>query len=298
MSVKNLSAWDKAGILLETLPWLREYSGSRIVIKYGGNAMISEELKTAFARDIIFLHEWGIEPIIVHGGGPQISSMLKTLGIEAPFVSGLRVTSPEVMKVVRMVLTGMVQRELVSLLNETSIAAIGISGEDGAFLKAVKKSASVEGKPVDLGLVGEVTAVDPGPIEDLLQSGRIPVVSSIAVNQDDPTQVLNINADLAAAAVAGALGTKKLIVLTDVKGLYRNWPDPDTRISQITASEATELLPTLEAGMRPKVQACIQACQQGVPRATIIDGRVPHSMLLEIFTDTGFGTMVMGDNHD
>lgn len=298
MSAKNLSAGDKAGILLETLPWLREYSGSRIVIKYGGNAMISEELKAAFAQDVTFLHEWGIEPIVVHGGGPQISSMLKTLGIQAPFVSGLRVTSPEVMKVVRMVLTGMVQRELVSLLNEKSIAAIGISGEDGAFLRAVKKSACVEGKPVDLGLVGEVTAVDPGPIEDLLQSGRIPVVSSIAVNQDNPTQVLNINADLAAAAVAGAIGAKKLIVLTDVEGLYRNWPDPNTRISQIAASEAAEMLPTLEAGMRPKVQACIQACEQGVPRATIIDGRVPHSMLLEIFTDTGFGTMVMGDNHD
>ncbi|MDU5308823.1 MAG: acetylglutamate kinase, partial [Varibaculum cambriense] len=179
MSAKNLSAGDKAGILLETLPWLREYSGSRIVIKYGGNAMISEDLKEAFAQDVSFLHEWGIEPIVVHGGGPQISSMLKTLGIEAPFVSGLRVTSPEVMKVVRMVLTGMVQRELVSLLNEKSIAAIGISGEDGAFLRAVKKSATVAGKPVDLGLVGQVTAVDPGPIEDLLQSGRIPVVSSI-----------------------------------------------------------------------------------------------------------------------
>ena len=221
MSAKNLSAGDKAGILLETLPWLREYSGSRIVIKYGGNAMISEDLKAAFAQDVSFLHEWGIEPIVVHGGGPQISSMLKTLGIEAPFVSGLRVTSPEVMKVVRMVLTGMVQRELVSLLNEKSIAAIGISGEDGAFLRAVKKSATVAGRPVDLGLVGQVTAVDPGPIEDLLQSGRIPVVSSIAVNQDNPTQVLNINADLAAAAVAGAIGARKLIVLTDVTGQTR-----------------------------------------------------------------------------
>ncbi|WP_122820002.1 acetylglutamate kinase [Varibaculum vaginae] len=298
MSVNNLSAGDKAGILLETLPWLREYSGSRIVIKYGGNAMISEELKAAFAQDVSFLHEWGIEPIVVHGGGPQISSMLKTLGIEATFVSGLRVTSPEVMKVVRMVLTGIVQRELVSLLNEKSIAAIGISGEDGGFLRAVKKGAIIGEKRVDLGLVGEVTAVDPGPLEDLLQSGRIPVVSSIAVNQDNPTQVLNINADLAAAAVAGAIGAKRLIVLTDVEGLYRKWPDPNTRISQITASEAAEMLPALEAGMRPKVQACIQACQQGVPRATIIDGRVPHSMLLEIFTDSGFGTMVMGDSHD
>lgn len=260
--------------------------------------MISEELKAAFAQDVSFLHEWGIEPVVVHGGGPQINSMLKTLGIEAPFVSGLRVTSPEVMKVVRMVLTGTVQRELVSLLNESSIAAIGISGEDGAFLRAQKQGATVDGKPVDLGLVGKVTAVDPGPIEDLLQSGRIPVVSSIAVNQDNPTQVLNINADLAAAAVAGAIGAKKLIVLTDVKGLYRNWPDPDSRISQLRASEAAQMLTTLEAGMRPKVQACIQACEQGVPRATIIDGRVPHSMLLEIFTDTGFGTMVMGDSHD
>lgn len=260
--------------------------------------MISEELKAAFAQDVSFLHEWGIEPVVVHGGGPQINSMLKTLGIEAPFVSGLRVTSPEVMKVVRMILTGTVQRELVSLLNESSIAAIGISGEDGAFLRAQKQGVTVDGKPVDLGLVGKVTAVDPGPIEDLLQSGRIPVVSSIAVNQDNPTQVLNINADLAAAAVAGAIGAKKLIVLTDVKGLYRNWPDPDSRISQLRASEAAEMLSTLEAGMRPKVQACIQACEQGVPRATIIDGRVPHSMLLEIFTDTGFGTMVMGDSHD
>lgn len=295
MNLKQLTPEIKTEVLIETLPWLKKYSGERIVIKYGGNAMLTPELQREFARDVLFLHQWGIKPIVVHGGGPQISHLLKQLNIPSEFRAGLRVTTPEVMQVVRMVLTGVVQRELVTLLNVDSIAAVGISGEDAGFLQATKKQVLQDGQLIELGQVGQISQVNTAPIEDLLNANRIPVCSSIALNQDDPTQVMNVNADLAAAAVAVALKAKKLIVLTDVEGLYADWPKKESLLPQVTVSEVEQMFDKLESGMRPKMEACLQACRQGVPQATIVDGRKIHSMFLEIFTNRGAGTMVVPD---
>ena len=288
----TITAQDKAGILLETMPWLRRYSGQVVVIKYGGNAMVDETLKRAFAEDILFLHQWGVRPVVVHGGGPQINAMLARLGLEAPFEHGLRVTTREVMEVVRMVLLGKVQRELVSLLNEHDYHAFGLSGEDAGLLRAHRTPAWVDGQPVDIGLVGEITHVNPAPLLSMVEDGRIPVVSSVAPDEDDPSGVLNVNADLAASALASALGAEKLIILTDVEGLYANWPDRSTLISRLNDEELRAMLPTMESGMVPKMQAALAALDGGVPMVHIIDGRRPHSMLLEIFTDDGVGTMI------
>lgn len=265
------------------------------VIKYGGNAMIDDELKAAFAQDMVFLRLAGLKPVVVHGGGPQISAMLDRLGIVSEFRGGLRVTTPEAMKVVRMVLTGQVQRDLVSLLNEQTANAVGISGEDGGLLRARRRTAVVDGEPVDIGLVGDVVEVHPAAVEDLLAAGRIPVISTIAPDVTDRSQVLNVNADTAAAAVAIALGARKLVVLTDVEGLYRSWPDRSSIVRRITAGELSLMLPDLQAGMVPKMEACLRAVRGGVPQAHIIDGRRPHSVLLEIFTDEGVGTLVLPD---
>ena len=286
---------QKAAVLVQALPWLERFAGTRVVVKYGGNAMIDADLQRAFAEDIRFLHQVGMQPIVVHGGGPQISAMLDRLQIASEFRGGLRVTTPESMAVVRMVLTGQVQRDLVSLLNADTAHAVGISGEDGGLLRAERRAALVDGELVDVGLVGDVVEVHPGAVEDLLAAGRIPVISTIAPDVTDPTRVLNVNADTAAAALAVALGARKLVVLTDVEGLYRAWPDRSSIIRRIRAAELSLMLPDLQSGMVPKMEACLRAVRGGVPQAHIIDGRQPHSMLLEIFTDEGVGTLVLPD---
>ncbi|PZR55477.1 acetylglutamate kinase [Xylanimonas oleitrophica] len=284
---------QKAEVLVEALPWLQEFSGALVVVKYGGNAMVDDALKAAFAQDMVFLRQVGLRPVVVHGGGPQINAMLARLGIPSEFRGGLRVTTPEAMEVVRMVLTGQVGRELVGLVNAHGPLAVGLSGEDGGLFRATRRTAVVDGEPVDVGLVGDVTGVNPSAVQDILDAGRIPVVSTIAPDVEDPTQVLNVNADTAASALAVALGAKKLIVLTDVEGLYTSWPDRSSLVEQITAGDLAALLPSLEAGMVPKMEACLRAVEGGVPAATVIDGRQPHSVLLEVFTTRGNGTMVV-----
>lgn len=294
-----IAAQDKAETLIEALPWIQRFAGTTMVIKYGGNAMVNEDLRRAFAEDIVFLHHVGIRPVVVHGGGPQISSMLQRLGIESEFKGGLRVTTPETMDVVRMVLTGQVGRELVGLINSHGPYAVGLSGEDGGLLQATRAGTVVDGVEVDLGLVGEVVGVDPAAILDILEAGRIPVISTVAPEIDDDggrtNQVLNVNADTAAAALARALHASKLVILTDVEGLYANWPDKSSLISSLTASQLRAMLPQLESGMIPKMTACLAAVDGGVERAHIVDGRLAHSMLLETFTTAGIGTQVIPD---
>ncbi|WP_433090243.1 acetylglutamate kinase [Dactylosporangium sp. CA-052675] len=285
-------ALGKANTLIEALPWLERFSGATVVVKYGGNAMVDNELKRAFAADMVFLRHVGLKPVVVHGGGPQISAMLKRLGIASEFKGGLRVTTPETADVVRMVLVGQVGRELVGLINEHGPHAVGMSGEDAGLFTAVRRPAIVDGSPVDIGQVGDVERVNISAVADLIAAGRIPVVSTVAPDSDGVLH--NLNADTAAGALAIALQARKLVVLTDVEGLYRNYPDPSSLVSQLTADELAELLPTLEAGMVPKMEACLRAVKGGVPAAHVVDGRVPHSLLLEVFTSEGFGTMVVG----
>lgn len=285
------AALDRARTLVSALPWLKRFAGAVVVVKYGGHAMTDDALKRAFAEDMVFLRYAGIRPVVVHGGGPQISAMLRRLGIATEFRGGLRVTTPETMDVVRMVLVGQVGRELVGLVNEHGPFAVGMSGEDAHLLTATRRSATVDGEPVDVGLVGDVASVDPGAVLDLIDAGRIPVVSSVAPDVDG--QVHNLNADTAASALAVALGAQKLLVLTDVEGLYTRWPDPASLTDRVTANELADLLPTLSAGMIPKMEACLRAVEGGVPQAAVIDGRVPHALLLEIFTEEGCGTMVV-----
>ena len=282
---------DKAATLAGALPWLKKYHDKIVVVKYGGNAMTDENLKQAFAEDIVFLRYAGFKPVVVHGGGPQISAMLDKLGIENEFRGGLRVTTPEAMDVVRMVLTGQVGPELVSLLNQHGDLAVGLSGADGGLLTAEKTMPVVDGEPVDVGLVGEVIGVQPQTVVDLLNAGRIPVVSTVAPDADG--QVLNVNADTAAAAIAAALGAEKLMVLTDVEGLYADWPHSTDVIGEISPEELAELIPTLASGMIPKMTACLAAIAGGVKRATVVDGRQPHAVILELFTDEGVGTQVL-----
>ncbi len=294
----DLTPSQKVGVLIDAMPWIESFKGAVVVIKYGGNAMIHDDLKTAFAQDVVHLRLLGLHPVVVHGGGPQISEMLNKLGIESEFKGGLRVTSPEAMDVVRMVLTGSVSRELVGLINDHGPLAVGLSGEDAGLLQAKRRHAEVGGEKVDVGQVGDVVKVNPAAVQDIVGAGRIPVVSSVAPDTDDPTTVLNVNADTAAAAIAVALGARKLIMLTDVEGLYRNWPDPASLVRRIHASDVDEMLPNLASGMVPKMEACLRAVRGGVPQAHIIDGRVPHSILTEIFTSSGVGTMVRPDDVD
>ncbi|HEU4810983.1 MAG TPA: acetylglutamate kinase [Nocardioides sp.] len=281
----------KAATLAAALPWLKRYHGKIVVVKYGGNAMTDDVLKKAFAEDIAFLRFAGFRPVVVHGGGPQISRMLDKLGIESEFRGGLRVTTPEAMDVVRMVLVGQVQRELVGLINNHGPLAVGLSGEDAGLFTAKQTNTIVDGEEVDLGLVGEVAHVRPESVIDLIEAGRIPVVSSVA--PDENGLVHNVNADTAAAALAAALGAEKLLVLTDVEGLYRDWPDSDDVIYEISPESLAEMMPSLASGMVPKMGACLQAVQDGVPRATVVDGREKHAVLLELFTDEGVGTQVL-----
>ena len=284
-------ATDKATTLAQALPWLKKYHGKVVVVKYGGNAMTDEALKHAFAEDIVFLRLAGFKPVVVHGGGPQISAMLDKLGIESEFRGGLRVTTPETMDVVRMVLTGQVGRELVGLLNQHGELAVGLSGEDGGLFTAERTTPVIDGEPTDIGLVGEVVSVRPEAVLDLIDAGRIPVVSTVAPDADG--QVHNVNADTAAAALAVALGAEKLLVLTDVEGLYSDWPNSTDVIGEISPESLAEIIPDLSTGMIPKMTACLKAVQEGVKGATVVDGREPHAVLLEIFTDEGVGTQVL-----
>ncbi|RZS57683.1 N-acetylglutamate kinase [Microcella putealis] len=287
-------ASEKAATLIESLPWLRRFRDRIVVVKFGGNAMVSPELQQAFADDMVYLQTVGLKPVVVHGGGPQISKMLDKFGIESEFRGGYRVTSTEAIDVVRMVLGGQISRELVGLINAAAPgSAAAVSGEDAGLFQGRKRGVMVDGEEVDLGHVGDVVHVDPSVVFAHLDAGRIPVVSSIAPDVDHPGQSLNVNADAAAAALAIALQAEKLIVLTDVAGLYSDWPNRDSLVSSITASELRALVPSLESGMIPKMTACLDAVDGGVKRAAIIDGRQPHSILLEIFTKQGFGTEVV-----
>ena len=290
MTVDIETTVRKADTLIEALPWLAEYIGEIMVIKYGGNAMLDDERKAALAKDIAFLRIVGVKPVVVHGGGPQITSMLDRLDVHSEFKGGFRVTTPEAMDVVRMVLVGQVGRELVNLINQQGPFAVGMSGEDGRLFTATRRTATVEGEEIDLGLVGDIAEVDPSGLIDLIDAGRVPVVASIA--PDEHGVVHNINGDTAAAALAAAIGAKRLVMLTNVAGLYANYPDPDSLIREITADDARALLPTLETGMIPKIEACLAAIDGGVKSATINDGTLPHALLLDIFTEEGVGTMV------
>ncbi len=292
------AALAKAEALIEALPWLNRFHGQTVVIKYGGHAMTDEALRHAFADDMVFLRHAGLRPVVVHGGGPQISAHLDRLGVPSTFKAGLRVTSAETMEVVRMVLTGQVNRDLVGMVNRHGPFAVGMSGEDANMFTARRHQAVVDGEPVDIGLVGEIDTVDPGAVLALLRDGRVPVVSSVA--RGAAGEVYNVNADTAAAALAVALDAAKLVVLTDVEGLYADWQGGDAAaqgdvISLLTATELEQLLPSLSAGMIPKMEACLRAVRGGVPQAHVLDGRQPHSVLLEIFTDSGIGTMVVPD---
>jgi acetylglutamate kinase len=284
-------ALQKAAVLVDALPWLEQFHGKVVVVKYGGNAMTSPELQRAFAEDVVFLRYAGLRPVVVHGGGPQITEQLTRLGIGSEFRAGLRVTTPEAMDVVRMVLTGQVNPEVVNLVNDHGPFAVGLSGEDAGLLTAQRRTALVDGAAVDLGQVGDVVAVDPSAVHALLDNGRIPIIASVARGSDGLTY--NVNADTAAAAIAVGVGAEKFVVLTDVEGLYADWPASAEVISQITAGDLAALLPRLAAGMIPKMEACLRAVEGGVPRAHVLDGRVPHALLLEIFTSEGIGTMVL-----
>jgi acetylglutamate kinase len=287
----HTEALAKAATLLEALPWMERFHGKVVVVKYGGNAMTDDALRKAFADDIVFLRLAGLKPVVVHGGGPQISTMLDRLGIASEFRGGLRVTTPEAMDVVRMVLVGQVGRELVGLVNHHGPFAVGLSGEDAGLFTARRQGVLIDGEDVDIGLVGDVAEVRPEAVHDLIDAGRIPVVSSVAPDRDGV--VHNVNADTAAAALAVALDAEKLVVLTDVGGLYRDWPASSEVIGEITADELAAMLPGLGSGMIPKMQACLRAVRGGVAEATVLDGRLPNSLLLEVFTDAGVGTMVV-----
>lgn len=284
-------AQRKAAVLAEALPWLKEFRGATVVVKFGGNAMGDAALLQAFAEDIVFMRLAGLKPIVVHGGGPQISAMLNELGIASQFAGGLRVTTRETMDVVRMVLTGQVQREIVAAINAHGPFAVGLSGEDAHVFIAEKTHAVVDGAPVDIGFVGDVVDVNAEFLHTLLASELIPVVSTVGTGIDGESY--NVNADTAAAALAVAVGARKLVMLTDVEGVYRNWPESTEVISSLTAGDVRSMLPTLAEGMIPKLQGCLRAVEGGVQQAHVIDGRLQHSVLLEVFTDTGVGTMVV-----
>ncbi|KLO38753.1 acetylglutamate kinase [Mycobacterium nebraskense] len=291
INTQELPTGVKAQVLAEALPWLKQLYGKVVVIKYGGNAMTDDTLRHAFAADMAFLRNCGILPVVVHGGGPQITAMLRRLGIAGDFKGGFRVTTPEVLDVARMVLFGQVGRELVNLINAHGPYAVGITGEDAQLFTAVRRSVTVDGVATDIGLVGDVERVNTAAVLDLIAAGRIPVVSTLA--PDAEGVVHNINADTAAAALAEALRAEKLLMLTDVEGLYTSWPDRGSLVSEIDSATLAQLLPTLEAGMIPKVEACLRAVTAGVPSAHVIDGRVKHCVLVELFTDAGTGTKVV-----
>ena len=290
------AALQKAAVLVDALPWLQQFHGKVVVVKYGGNAMTTPELQRAFAEDVVFLRYAGLKPVVVHGGGPQITEHLGKLGIQSEFPGVLRVTTPEAIAVVRMVLVGQVNGDVVNLINDHGPFAVGLSGEDAGLMTAERRGALVDGALVDIGQVGDVVDVDPSAVRALLDAGRIPVIATVARGLDGLSY--NVNADTAAAAIAIGLGAEKLVVLTDVEGLYADWPASAEVVSQIDADALAKLLPSLSSGMVPKMEACLRAVEGGVPRAHVLDGRVPHALLLEIFTTEGIGTMVVPSQGD
>lgn len=296
IEMESLSSELRANVLAEALPWLQHFRDKIVVVKYGGNAMVDEELKAAFAADMVFLRTVGAKPVVVHGGGPQISAMLERVGLEGEFKGGFRVTTPEVMEVVRMVLFGQVGRDLVGLINSHGPYAVGTSGEDAGLFTATKRLVEVEGEPTDIGLVGDITDVNPAALMDIIEAGRIPVVSTIAPGEDG--EVYNINADTAAGALAAAIGAERLLILTNVEGLYTDWPNKDSLVSKIQLTELENILPGLDFGMIPKMESCLRAVQGGISAAHVIDGRIAHSVILELLTMGGIGTMVLPDVYD
>ena len=290
MSITDTKYWLKtARTLTDALPYMQKYAGKRFVIKYGGHAMVDKELARVFARDVTLLRQVGILPVVVHGGGPQIGSMLKRLNIESRFVDGLRVTDAAAMEVVEMVLAGSINKEIVAAINEAGGKAVGISGKDDNLLLARKTEMTKDGERVDLGLVGEPDKVNPGIIRSLEQAGVIPVIAPVGFGPDGKTY--NINADTAAGAIAAAIGAARLLMLTDVPGVLDK---AGILVQQLTAGEVRALAAdgTISGGMIPKLETCLAAVESGVEAAVILDGRVPHSMLLEIFTPQGIGTLV------
>ena len=286
----NALAKIKAETLIESLDWLKDFHGRIVVIKFGGNAMVDEELQRAFAQDMAYLRFVGIKPVVVHGGGPQITARLAEQGIESEFRGGLRYTDEKTIAVVRDVLRNQIGAKLAGLISDSGAGAKVLSGEDDDLFRAVKVKGKTPDGEVDLGLVGEVRSVNPRSVIQAIERGDVPVISTVAPTTQG--ELLNVNADLAAASLAVALGAEKLMVLTDVAGLYADWPNRDSLVSEIAANELRELMPSLESGMIPKMQACLDAVDGGVPKAHIIDGREPHSILLEIFTASGVGTQV------
>ncbi|MBQ2390361.1 MAG: acetylglutamate kinase [Clostridia bacterium] len=281
----NISINDRANVLVQALPYIQKYNNKTIVVKYGGNAMVNEELKSAVMTDIVLLSLVGVRVVLVHGGGPEINDMLKKTGKESKFVNGLRYTDEETMDIVQMVLAGKVNKDLVAKLNCAGGKSIGLCGLDGGMINAVRHTEE------DLGFVGDIVEVDPSPIHDVLDRGYIPVISTVGGN--DKGEVFNINADTAAARVAEALGAEKLILMTDIRGLLQNKDDENTLIEVVRVSEVPSLkaLNIISGGMIPKVDCCVEAVRRGVKRAHIIDGRIEHSILIELLSDQGVGTM-------
>ena len=294
--LSGLNDQERATVLADALPWLQHYRDAIVVVKYGGNAMVDERLKAAFAADMVFLRTVGAKPVVVHGGGPQINSMLHRLGIEGEFKGGFRVTSSEIMDVVRMVLFGQVGRGLVNLINSHGPYAVGASGEDAGLFRATKRLVDVDGELTDIGMVGDIVEVNPAAVMDIIEAGRIPVVSTIAPGDDGA--IYNINADSAAGALASALGAERLVILTNVEGLYTDWPDRESLVSKIDCGQLVSLLPRLDSGMIPKMESCLKAVEAGVSAAHVIDGRIGHSVLLELLTPGGIGTMVLPNDYD
>ncbi len=287
MNEKNFSNAERAQVLVQALPYIRRYTGKIVVVKYGGNAMVNEQLKQQVMEDVVLLWLIGVKVVLVHGGGPEISQIMNRLGKEAVFVDGLRVTDRETVDIVQMVLAGKINKTLVNLLEMHGGQAMGISGMDGRLIEA-------EMRDERLGFVGEVTKVNIAPVTDLLEKGYIPVISTLGCDRQG--NAYNINGDTAAAHVAGALGAERLIMLSDIPGLLRDKDDPSTLIPELTITEAHALREqgVISGGMIPKVECCIQAIRQGVKKVIIMDGRVPHSILMELLTDEGAGTMVRG----
>lgn len=293
-----LSALEKAGILVEALPYIKKFSGKTVVIKYGGHAMIDSKLKEAVLTDAVLMKYVGINPVIVHGGGPEITGMLKKLGIESQFVGGLRVTDDATMEIVEMVLAGKINKEIVSMINGFGGRAVGLTGKDAGLFQAIKKMGKIRQsdgtvKMVDIGYVGEIKKVNPAIVSTLIEQGYIPVVAPIAVGTSGESY--NINGDTAAGELAVALDADKLIILTDVEGILEDRRDVDSLISLIKADDVPDLIERgiIDGGMIPKVECCTKALSGGVNSTHILDGRVPHSILLEVFTDKGVGTMVV-----
>ena len=291
------AANDKAAILVEALPYIQEFYGKTVVIKYGGNAMINEELKEKVMQDVALMKYVGIQPVIVHGGGPEITGFLGKVGKETEFISGLRVTDEETVEIAEMVLDGKINSDIVTLLNRRGVSAVGLSGKDANLIRAQKKLATVyegeESRKVDIGYVGQVERIDTRLLQDLIAHDYIPVIAPIGVGADGENY--NINADYVAAEIAGALGAEKLLLLTDVEGVYKDYEDKSSFISTLTAAEARRYIEdgTLTGGMIPKVEACLRALEAGAHKTHIIDGRLAHSIILEIFTSRGIGTMVL-----